>query len=56
MRSNLLTKISFLLFRHMFNGNPGAEKQSENMTTRTRSLDMNATGGTVNKNPQPAAT
>lgn len=32
--------------------NPGAEKQSENITTRTRSLDMNATGGTVNKQTQ----
>lgn len=31
--------------------NPGAEKQSENMTTRTHSLDMNATTGTINKKP-----
>lgn len=31
--------------------NPGAEKQSENITTRTHSLDMNATTGTINKKP-----
>lgn len=34
-------------------GNPGAEKQSENQTTRTHNLDMNATTGTVAKNAQP---
>jgi hypothetical protein len=33
--------------------NPGAEKQSENQTTRTHNLDMNATTGTVSKNAQP---
>lgn len=36
--------------------NPGAEKASENQTTRTKSLDMNAAGVAVSSNTKPAET
>jgi hypothetical protein len=33
--------------------NPGAEKASENQTTRTKSLDMNAAGTAVTSKSKP---